>query len=108
ESKSSTLPKEHPLSKDNPDAPVVLQVLYNDRIVPYEFKNGEAMIPEPGEGQNVKLVLIRKIKDKTRYGVVLKVNGENTIAHQRLSDAECRKWIIEPVGPPIVVVGYSV
>jgi hypothetical protein len=107
-SKSNMLPKEHPLAKDNPDAPVALQVLYNDKPVPYEFRNGEAMIPEPLEGQNVKLVLIRKIKDRTRYGVTLKVNGENTIAHQRLPDADCRKWIIEPAGQPIVVIGYSV
>ena len=67
-----------------------------------------AKISEPQEGQKVKLVLNYKAKDHGRYGIVLKVNGENTIAHQHLNDFECRKWVLGPNDPPIAVLGYQV
>ena len=108
ESHSAELPKEHPLAPANPDAPIALKIYYDDKPVNYEFSDGCAKISEPQEGQKVRLVLNYKAKDHARYGVVLKVNGENTIGHQRLNDFECRKWVLGPNDPPITVRGYQV
>jgi hypothetical protein len=108
ESHSAELPKEHPLAPGNPDAPIGLKIYYDKQLVNYEFSDGCAKIPEPQEGQKVRLVLNYKAKDHARYGVVLKVNGENTIGHQRLNDFECHKWVLGPSDPPITVQGYQV
>jgi hypothetical protein len=108
ESHSAELPKEHPLAPANPDAPIALKIYYDDKPVNYEFSDGCAKISEPQEGQKVRLVLNYKAKDHARYGVVLKVNGENTIGHQRFNDFECRKWVLGPNDPPITVRGYQV
>ena len=108
ESHSAELPKEHPLAPANPNAPIALKIYYDNKPVNYEFSDGCAKISEPQEGQKVKLVLNYKAKDHGRYGIVLKVNGENTIAHQHLNDFECRKWVLGPNDPPITVLGYQV
>ena len=47
ESHSPTLPKQHPLSVANPDAPVALEVYYANRPVRYEFGDGSRLSPNP-------------------------------------------------------------
>lgn len=106
--KARTLPAVHPLSPTNTEAPVSLVVYYDGNPVPYEFRDGCAAIAEPNQGQRVSFVLKRKAPGDQRYGVVLKVNGESTIARQRLADDQCRMWIIEPKGQPITVRGYQI
>jgi hypothetical protein len=96
----------HPL--EDADPPVRLVVLYNSKPVAIEFKGGKAYIPEPRAGK--QKVLFRLVRDgsKERYGVVLKVNGENTIGRQRLPDLHCRRWILDPKAGPITITGFQV
>lgn len=86
-------------------APVRLQVLYDGEIVNPEVKDGRAMIPEPKEGQKVELVL-KSTARKGRYGVVLKVNGENTSLRQRLPDLYCSMWVMESGEGPYTFKGF--
>jgi hypothetical protein len=106
--KDSTDPSEHPLAPSNGEAPVELELFYDQQKVPLEIHDGAAFVVEPQENQKVTFVLKRKAKDNVRYGVVLKVNGENTLGRQRLKDADCRKWILEPNAAPITVRGFQV
>jgi hypothetical protein len=94
----------HPLAAGMP--PVRLEILYDGRPVAIEQRDGRALVPEPREGQKVALRL-RRDASKARYGVVVKVNGESTIARQGLPDAQCRRWILEPGSGPIVLQGYQ-
>lgn len=97
----------HPLVA--PEASAVLDILYDNRIQTVEYRGGEAYVKEPETGQKVSFVIRRKNPaDKQRYGVVLKVNGENTLARQRLKDLDCRKWILEPGDPPITLHGFQI
>jgi hypothetical protein len=86
---------------------VALEVHYDGRAVPLEVRQGKAFVPEPREGQTVELVLKRD-DSKERYGVVLKVNGENTLRKQRLPDLSCLRWILDPGDEPLTVKGYQV
>ena len=95
----------HPLA--DPAKPVVLEVQYDGKTVPLEFRNGKAFIAEPQQGQKVVIVLKRTEHARGRLGVVVKVNGENTLGRQRLRDIDCRKWILEPAAPPITLVGFQ-
>jgi hypothetical protein len=62
--------------------------------VPLEFKDGRALVPEPAEGQGIVLRLERDKSDR-RYGVVVRVNGENTLFGERLAPVDCTKWVLE-------------
>lgn len=95
-SKKSTSSKKHPLSQDNSDAPIRLEVRYDDVPQPIEFRRGAAFIPEPREGQKVSLIIKRNGSSRPRLGLVLKVNGENTLGRQTLPDVQCRAWVLEP------------
>jgi hypothetical protein len=97
--------KEAPHPAKVTDVPVVLEVRYDGRPIPYEVRDGQAFIPEPNEGQKVELVM-RRDGSKERYGVVLKVNGENTIDKQRQPDLACRKWVLDPGFPAATISGY--
>jgi hypothetical protein len=89
------------------DAPASLDVYYDGSKVPMEFKGGKAYIPEPNEGQTVTFGL-RRDGGKERYGVVLKVNGENTMDRQRLPELSCRKWILDPGYGPWSIGGFQI
>jgi hypothetical protein len=84
------------------DSPVRLTILYDGKEIPVE--NGEVRTPDPKEKVTFRL----KNKDKNyTYGVVLKVNGENTIDRERLTSAlDCYKWILEP-GKEITLKGFQ-
>jgi len=87
-------------------APVKLEVRYDGQPVPLEVREGRAFVPEPREGQMVELVLKRD-GSGDRYGVVLKVNGENTVFKERLPDLKCKRWILDPGDRPLTVKGYQ-
>ncbi len=89
------------------DLPVLLEVRYANKKIPLEFTGGKAFIPEPREGQSVEFGL-KHDGSKNRYGVVLKVNGENTLGKERLPDLTCRKWVLEPGLGPWAIRGYQV
>jgi hypothetical protein len=94
----------HPLATNG--SPVSLEILYDNEPVRIEYRDGKAFAPEPREEQTVAFRM-RRDGLKARYGVVLKVNGENTIAKQRQPDLHCRRWILDPGSGPITVDGYQ-
>ena len=70
----------HPHPLQAADAPVELQVHYNNQPVAIELRDGKAMIREPHSGDAVSFLLKRRDPhDRHRYGCVLKVNGRNTL-----------------------------
>lgn len=97
--------QQHPLAEGT--SPVELEVLYDGRAVGIEFRAGEARIPEPRAGQQVRLVLKRRSGAKGRLGVVLKVNGENTLYRERKRDIDCTKWILGSDARSIVIRGFQ-
>ncbi|HEX3147931.1 MAG TPA: hypothetical protein VHR66_07590 [Gemmataceae bacterium] len=91
---------------EDPNAPIKLTVLYDGKPVKVEVLGGKAFIPEPATGQRVEFVIAKDAKAQ-RYGVVLKVNGENTLDKQRLPDVRCRKWIMTDPGESVTIRGYQ-
>jgi hypothetical protein len=96
----------HPVVKAA-ELPVRLDVLYDGRLVKPVIKGGKAFLPEPREGQKV-VFRLRRDSGTDTYGVVLKVNGENTIAKQRQPDLYCRRWILRPGSGPRPITGYQI
>jgi hypothetical protein len=92
---------------EDPAAPVGFEIRYDGRAVPVEVRDSGAFVREPGEGEKVSFVLRRKAGDTHRYGVVVKVNGESTLHRQRLPDAECLKWVLDPNDPPTTISGFQ-
>ena len=94
----------HPAEDSN--APVKLTVLYNGKPVKIEVRGGKAFVPEPATGQRVEFVIAKDAKAQ-RYGVVLKVNGENTLFKERQPDLRCRKYILDDPGETVTIRGYQ-
>lgn len=94
----------HPL--EDKESPVLLEIFYDDKPAEVKVEGGKARVAEPREGQKVHFVLKLRPDAKQRYAVVLKVNGESTIGKQRLRDADCRKWVLEP-GKPMPLRGFQ-
>jgi hypothetical protein len=89
------------------DAPVALEILYDGK--PVRSRNG--LVPEPKATQKVAFRLRHRNLDKITYGVVLKVNGRNTIfpgeeGEQEPEDLNCYKWIVKP-GATVNVPGFQ-
>jgi hypothetical protein len=97
--------QDYPLADQS--APVELDVRYDGKPVPVRIEGGRARIPEPGEGRQVTFILRRRVNNKERYAIVLKVNGENTLYRQRLRDIDCRKWVLDPGDGPIAILGFQ-
>lgn len=87
-------------------APVKLEVYYNGKLQPFEVKDGKALIQEPKAGQKVKLVVRRLDKGPDTFGVVVCVNGENTLFRQRGQPLTMRKWVLEPNAPAFEITGF--
>ena len=91
------------------DKPAVsLLIHYDDKPVTFEFRDGEAWIPEPLENQTVTLTLERLDPGERALGAVLKVNGENTLYRERLRDFDCRKWVLRPGWRKTAVRGFQI
>lgn len=88
-------------------APVQLEIQYDGRPVPVEMREGQAFVAEPREGQQVQLILKYTDPAQRRVGVVLKVNGENTLHRQTSRDLDCSKWILAPSHRQTTVKGYQ-
>lgn len=98
----------HPLSPQNADAPVSLEILYNGKPQPLEFRGGAAFIAEPTENQKVTLLVRRKGATTGRLGVVVKVNGENTLYQQKQADPQCASWILTADRKELRIDGYQI
>lgn len=88
-------------------APLKMEVLFDGRPVTIETRQGRAFIPEPVTGQNVEVKLACNGDSPQRLGVVLKVNGENTLYRQTNRDIDCAKWILSTQNPSVLVRGYQ-
>ncbi|MCA9119994.1 MAG: hypothetical protein H6822_29555 [Planctomycetaceae bacterium] len=86
---------------------VALRVFYDGQPVTLEFTESEAIIPEPGMGQSVTFQLERMDQSDVILGVVLKVNGENTLYRQRVRDFDCAKWVLNPGHRATVIHGFQ-
>lgn len=95
-----------PLADDA--SPVELQIYYDDKKVNLEIRDGKALVTEPEEGQKIRFVIRRRPGVTGTYGVVLMVNGENTLYRQRLPLAECRKWILEDGENEMEIDGFKI
>jgi hypothetical protein len=80
---------------------------------PVPVKDGATVRP-PKEGEKVVFKLkntddgLKNPGDRHTYGVVLRVNGENTIEREKLTSAlDSVKWILDP-GDEITVAGFQV
>jgi hypothetical protein len=77
------------------EAPIDFQVLYDGE----RQKVGEnGTVPEPAEKTKVTLRLKHKNRDSYAYGVVLKINGENSIypEEREPNDFRGHKWVLYP------------
>jgi hypothetical protein len=90
------------------DPPVKLEILYGGEPVkvgpnPLQPPTDTVLlaVPEPKEGQKVTFRLNNRRPE--RLGVLLRVNGQNTIFPDEDRDAEgfrCYKWVLDPMGGP--------
>jgi len=96
------------------DDPVKLQIFYDGQAVTLEAdasSRGELKVKrtksaDPKEGQKVKFV-IQNVSHDT-VGVVLAINGKNTLFQEDLTSkpvAECTKWVLGP-GETYTVEGF--
>ncbi len=87
---------ERPHPVRDAEAPFTLQVLYDGKPQTVEIRDGQAWIAEPSEKQEIVLRFTRQDSSDRVFGVVLKVNGENTLFREKLPDAQCRCWLNYP------------
>lgn len=99
--------EKHPLAAAS-DAPVKFEIWYGNQRQDYEFRDGAAFVKEPQEGQQVILAVRRKGTDKKRYGVLVRVNGENTLYREQTPDAKASLWILEPTLKEFSIRGFQV
>lgn len=85
---------------------VMLRIFYDDQPVELEFAEDAARIPEPRSGQKVTMRLERTDRQPGALGVVLKVNGVNTLNRERLPDLDCSKWVLSAERPGGVISGF--
>jgi hypothetical protein len=96
-------------------SPVKLEILYDDKpqhvqAAPLGLDQGNVLlrVATPGAAPKKQAVTFRLTNpSKTdTYGVVLKVNGQNTIHREQSAAYDCKKWILEP-GDNIVIRGFQ-
>jgi hypothetical protein len=91
-------PETNPLETGK--SPVELRILYNG--TPICITNGT--VPEPRKNDRVSFVLINRGGE--RCGVVLKVNGENTLFREPYDALHCHKWVLGP-GEQVKIDGFQ-
>ncbi|HEY7427500.1 MAG TPA: hypothetical protein VH682_24915 [Gemmataceae bacterium] len=88
-------------------SPIDVQILYKGK--PQKVRD-DGTVREPREGEVVTFRLKHKNKDEKTYGVLLKVNGQNTCLTDG-PDADdflrCWKWIVKP-GEQWDIEGYQI
>jgi len=92
---------DEPLPSFEQDAPIRVLIYYGDEAIP--IKDGAVREPQHTDKVWFKL---DNLTDDT-YGVVLKVNGVNTIFKESVADRDCHKWIIKP-HESVTVRGFQV
>ncbi len=95
----------NPMAADEPftliaASPVKWAVLYNGKPV----KVTGNTLPEPKENDRIEFTLTNP--GPGTYGVVLLVNGENTLYQERTAPLACRKWVLAP-NTTVTVRGFQ-
>lgn len=93
---ASTLPDDK--GTDNP--PIQLRILYDGKPV----RSVHRKVKEPKEGTKVAFEVMN-VSNQV-YGVVLKVNGENTLFREKFDYSDCHKWILQP-GEKVLIEGFQ-
>jgi hypothetical protein len=92
---------DRPLQK----SPVDFQIYYDGQLQPIQtHADGTSDVDSPRDGQQVHLYI--KNHGTETYGVVVKVNGENTLRRQKLPSAECSMWVLGP-DEGVTIRGYQ-
>jgi hypothetical protein len=98
------------------ESPVQLEVLYKNEKVPVPIQGNPVRPPseqanvflrvrEPSDGEGVVSFRVTN-KGRETYGVVLMVNGVNTIYREKGEPRDCFKWILKP-SESVVVDGFQ-
>jgi hypothetical protein len=87
------------------EAPVKLKIFYNGQLMAIREVDGRAEVAEPREETKVTFEL-DNTDDTYRYGVVLMVNGENTLYRQTGDVGACSKWVLNP-GEKVSIAGFQ-
>jgi len=98
--------RQHPLVPSS-NSPIQFEVWYDGQRQALEFRDGAAFMKEPREGQKVSFIVTRNGADKKRYGVLVRVNGENTLYRERTPDFRASIWILEPSLAKFSVQGFQ-
>jgi hypothetical protein len=88
-------------------APVALEIRYDGKPIALEIRQGQAQVREPAADQQVTFVLRKVDATPDRYGVVLLVNGVNTLFKEQTAPSEASKWVLGPEHRETVVGGYQ-
>lgn len=96
-----------PFPIDDAKSPVRLEVRYDGKPVQIVLKDGQAFLPEPQSGQRVEIVINRTPAANGTLGVVVKVNGENTLYRQTSRDIECAKWLLTENHTQTTIKGFQ-
>jgi hypothetical protein len=94
-------------------SPIKLEILYDKQPQRVEMSpvdsdktyNVLLRVPTPKDRHKVSFRL--SPTDRDTYGVVLKINGQNSIERQQQDALDCRKWILQAGDAPITVRGYQ-
>lgn len=96
----------HPLQAK--DAPVELVILYDGQPQRVDVVDGQARVREPREGQKVTLLIRKKNADDAEtYGIVVKVNGRNTLFREQEVAELCHKWLLTRTHLETTIRGYQ-
>jgi hypothetical protein len=98
--------RQHPLAPSS-NSPIQFEVWYDNQRQPIEFREGAAFMKEPREGQKVIFIVTRNGADQKRYGVLVRVNGENTLYRERTPDSRASIWILEPSLTKFSIQGFQ-
>jgi len=83
------------------ECPIKWTIEYNGKPI----DGAGTTIPEPAEGDRITFTL--KNPGSETYGVVLMVNGVNTLYEERAAPLACRKWVLGK-GEEVPVRGFQV
>lgn len=93
-------------------SPVKLEILYNGIPQPVKTDAGDhyatnvlLRVSSPKKGNEVAFRLTNT-DDNNTYGVVLRLNGYNTIYEERQDPVACRKWVLAP-HESVKVIGFQ-
>lgn len=97
----------HPLSH-NSQSPIRFITLYDGAPQPYEFREGAAYVREPREGQRVEFKVQRASGSNDRLGVLVRVNGENTLYRRTRPNHIASLWMFKSKQSAFRIKGFYV